>query len=87
MTAPAAPLRLGFAGTPQFAATHLRALLDSRHDVAAVYTQPDRPAGRGRQLVRFVTPPIHPHGWLRLDPLAATGVATLHRIEVHAAGL
>ena len=44
-------------------------------------------AGRGRQLVRFVTPPIHPHGWLRLDPLAATGVATLHRIEVHAAGL
>ncbi len=50
MTAPAAPLRLGFAGTPQFAATHLRALLDSRHRVAAVYTQPDRPAGRGRQL-------------------------------------
>jgi len=50
LTAPAAPLRLGFAGTPQFAATHLRALLDSRHDVAAVYTQPDRPAGRGRQL-------------------------------------
>jgi hypothetical protein len=44
-------------------------------------------AGRGRQLVRFVTPPIHPHGWLRLDPLAATGVVTLHRIEVHAAGL
>jgi methionyl-tRNA formyltransferase len=49
-TPPAAPLRLGFAGTPEFAATHLRALLHSRHHVAAVYTQPDRPAGRGRQL-------------------------------------
>lgn len=50
MTASQAPLRLGFAGTPEFAATHLRALLDSRHRVTAVYTQPDRPAGRGRQL-------------------------------------
>ncbi|MGE3296882.1 MAG: methionyl-tRNA formyltransferase [Porticoccaceae bacterium] len=49
-TPPAAPLRLGFAGTPEFAAAHLRALLDSRHPVVAVYTQPDRPAGRGRRL-------------------------------------
>ncbi len=43
-------LRLCFAGTPAFAAAHLEALLDSRHEIAAVYTQPDRPAGRGRKL-------------------------------------
>ncbi|PWV81563.1 methionyl-tRNA formyltransferase [Halomonas sp. A11-A] len=39
-----------FAGTPDFAAESLQALLDSRHRVIAVYTQPDRPAGRGRKL-------------------------------------
>jgi methionyl-tRNA formyltransferase len=43
-------LRIVFAGTPGFAATHLNALLDTRHDLVAVYTQPDRPAGRGRKL-------------------------------------
>ncbi|MBE9540098.1 MAG: methionyl-tRNA formyltransferase [Proteobacteria bacterium] len=43
-------LRIIFAGTPQFAATHLRGLLDSRHELVAVYTQPDRPAGRGKKL-------------------------------------
>lgn len=46
----AKPLRIIFAGTPEFAAAHLRALLDSRHEVIAVYTQPDRPAGRGKKL-------------------------------------
>jgi methionyl-tRNA formyltransferase len=40
-------LRLGFAGTPQFAVPALDALVRSRHSVAAVFTQPDRPAGRG----------------------------------------
>ena len=44
------PLRVVFAGTPPFAAAHLEAVLSSRHDVVAVYTQPDRPAGRGKQL-------------------------------------
>jgi len=43
-------LKLLFAGTPEFAATALAALLDSPHQVCAVYTQPDRPAGRGRKL-------------------------------------
>ncbi|SDM30055.1 methionyl-tRNA formyltransferase [Franzmannia pantelleriensis] len=43
-------LRVIFAGTPDFAATNLAALLDSQHRVVAVYTQPDRPAGRGRKL-------------------------------------
>lgn len=44
------PLRIVFAGTPEFAACSLQALIDSPHDVIAVYTQPDRPAGRGRKL-------------------------------------
>ena len=43
-------LRIVFAGTPEFAATSLAALLKSSHQVVGVYTQPDRPAGRGRKL-------------------------------------
>lgn len=39
-----------FAGTPDFAARHLQALIESHHHIAAVYTQPDRPAGRGKKL-------------------------------------
>ena len=44
------PLRIVFAGTPDFAARHLAALLSSQHQIVAVYTQPDRPAGRGKKL-------------------------------------
>ncbi|MBN7825896.1 methionyl-tRNA formyltransferase [Bowmanella dokdonensis] len=43
-------MRIVFAGTPDFAARHLQALLTSHHEVLAVYTQPDRPAGRGKKL-------------------------------------
>ncbi|MCV6603864.1 MAG: methionyl-tRNA formyltransferase [Porticoccaceae bacterium] len=44
-------LRIVFAGTPDFAAHHLQVLLDDAgHEVIAVYTQPDRPKGRGKQL-------------------------------------
>ena len=43
-------LRIIFAGTPDFSVPPLRALLNSEHQVVAVYTQPDRPAGRGRKL-------------------------------------
>ncbi|MFZ3203032.1 MAG: methionyl-tRNA formyltransferase [Pseudomonas sp.] len=43
-------LRIVFAGTPEFAAEHLKALLDSPHQIVAVYSQPDRPAGRGQKL-------------------------------------
>jgi len=45
------PLRIVFAGTPEFAAEHLKALLNSPYQVVAVYTQPDRPAGRGQKLM------------------------------------
>jgi len=44
-------LRIIFAGTPDFAARHLDALLSSGHHVVGVFTQPDRPAGRGKKLM------------------------------------
>jgi len=47
---PVRPLRVAFAGTPQFAVPALAALLASRHTVVGVLTQPDRPKGRGRLL-------------------------------------
>ena len=44
-------LRIIYAGTPDFAVPALQALINSPHEVVAVYCQPDRPAGRGRKLV------------------------------------
>jgi methionyl-tRNA formyltransferase len=44
------PLRIVFFGTPEFAVPSLEALLSSRHTVAAVVTQPDRPSGRGQRV-------------------------------------
>ena len=41
-------MKIIFAGTPDFAVPSLQALLDAKYEVCAVYTQPDRPAGRGR---------------------------------------
>lgn len=60
-------LSIIFAGTPEFAAEHLKALLGSRHQVIAVYSQPDRPAGRGKKLTA--------------SPVKA--VALAHEIPVH----
>ncbi|MCU7828448.1 MAG: methionyl-tRNA formyltransferase [Candidatus Thiodiazotropha sp. (ex Myrtea sp. 'scaly one' KF741663)] len=62
-----APLRIIFAGTPDFAASALSALLTTEHRVVAVYTQPDRPAGRGR----------------KLQPSPVKQLALTHGIEVH----
>ena len=47
---PTDTLRIIFAGTPDFAVRSLAALLETDHEVVAVYSQPDRPAGRGRKL-------------------------------------
>lgn len=48
------PLRIVFAGTPQFAADNLKAILDSEHEVIAVYTQPDKKGKRNRMAPRPV---------------------------------
>ena len=44
------PLKIIFAGTPDFAALHLQEILNSEHEVVAVYTKQDKPAGRGKKL-------------------------------------
>ncbi|WP_294946570.1 methionyl-tRNA formyltransferase [Sulfurivirga sp.] len=43
-------MRVVFAGTPEFSVAPLRALIDAGHQIVGVYTQPDRPAGRGMKL-------------------------------------
>jgi len=47
-------MRIIFAGTPDFAVPALQMLIDSKHEICAVYTQPDRPAGRGRKITPSV---------------------------------
>src|SRR5688572_25746687 len=52
----AMPLRIAFMGSPDFAVPTLEAVLAAGHDVACVYSQPPRPAGRGKQVQRT---PVH----------------------------
>jgi methionyl-tRNA formyltransferase len=60
------PLRVAFAGTPEFAATALQAVLDAGYTVPLVLTQPDRPAGRG----------------MKLTPSAVKALAQAHGVPV-----
>lgn len=60
-------MKLIFAGTPEFAAIALQALIDAGHEIVAVYTQPDRPAGRGQ----------------KLTPSAVKSLALQHSLPVH----
>lgn len=59
-------MKLIFAGTPEFAAKALSALIDADHEIALVLTQPDRPAGRG----------------MALQPSAVKKVALEHGLEI-----
>ena len=43
-------MKIVFAGTPEFAAVALKALIETEHEIVGVYTQPDRKAGRGQKL-------------------------------------
>ena len=77
-------LRIVFAGTPEFASEHLKALLDSPHQIVAVYSQPDRPAGRGQKLAASPVKqlavqreiPVYQPQTLR-DPVAQAELAAL----------
>jgi len=51
----ATPLNIIFAGTPDFAAQHLAALINAKHNIVAVYCPPDKPAGRGKKLTSCAT--------------------------------
>lgn len=63
-------MKIIFAGTPVFAARALQALLATQHEVIAVLTQPDRPAGRGMQLTHSAVKKLAlQHGIPLLQPL------------------
>ncbi len=72
-------MRIVFMGTPDFAVPTLRALHEAGHDIVAVYTQPPRPAGRGKQERKSPVhvaaeamgiPVCHPHSLRDLDTQA-----------------
>lgn len=52
------PLRLAFMGSPDFSVPTLDALIEAGHEITAVYTQPPKPAGRGKKLRKT---PVHEH--------------------------
>ena len=89
-------MRLGFAGTPQFSVAALDALLGSRHRVVAVFTQPDRPAGRGqtlqisavkRRALDAGLPVLQPAGFKTPEAAAALDRLQLDALVVVAYGL
>ena len=75
------PLKVVFAGTPDFAARHLQGLIDSPHQIVAVMSQPDRPAGRGKRLqptpVKAVALEAELPVWQPVSLKNADGEATL----------
>lgn len=71
-----------FAGTPEFSVPALDALVASRHRVAAVYTQPDRPAGRGQQLATSAVKQCAiRHGLPVEQPATLRDQATVERLQ------
>lgn len=89
-------LKIGFAGTPEFALPALKMLADSKHQLVAVYTQPDRPAGRGRktrpsvvkQLALDIGVPVfQPESLKTADALSALQSLDLDVLVVVAYGL
>ncbi len=75
-------MRVGFFGTPAFAAETLRALIDAGHEVACVVAQPDRPAGRGQRLQSPPTVELgRAHGAEILQPTRVKTGAFPERIE------
>jgi methionyl-tRNA formyltransferase len=88
-------MKLVFAGTPEFAALALAALLEAGHEIALVLTQPDRPAGRGlkpqpsavKQLAQARNLPIGQPARLDEAAIAAVSAARPEAIVVAAYGL
>ena len=85
-------MRLGFAGTPEFAAIILRDLIKTSHDVVRILTQPARPTGRGRKsLSSAVQQEAQRHGIVCVTPTNLRGrkdlVADLDLLVVAAYGM
>ena len=78
-------MRLAFMGSPDFSVPALRALHGAGHEIAAVYTQPPRPAGRGQALARCPVHvaaeamglAVHHPASLKRDPAAQAAFAAL----------
>ncbi len=69
------PLRIVFAGTPDFAAAHLDALIKGGFEVVSAYSQPDRPSGRGKKLAATPVKAVAlEHGIDVQQPLTLSGV-------------
>ena len=74
-------LRIGFAGTPEFAATILDALIGARAEIAVVYSQPDRAAGRGRRLTASPVKQLaQSHGLTIEQPPRLRGAAAAEKL-------
>jgi len=68
------PLRLAFAGTPELAAAVLQSIIDGgRHSISLVFTQPDRPAGRGRRLQKSAVKILAQHHHLQIREPVRSG--------------
>lgn len=76
-------LRIAFAGTPEFAATSLAALIEAdQHELVAVFTQPDRPAGRGRKIQKSAVKELaESHELNILQPLSFKDPETLELLR------
>jgi len=82
------PLRIIYAGTPEFAVPALQALLAAGHQIVAVYTQPDRPAGRGRRLAQSAVKQAALAQRLPVEqPPSLRDPAAVERMQAHAADM
>ena len=81
-------MKIVFMGTPEFALPALQRLIDSRHEVALVVTQPDKPKGRGR---RLEAPPVkhlaEQHGLAVFQPARLREAGVVERIRAVEADL
>jgi methionyl-tRNA formyltransferase len=81
-------MKIVFAGTPEFAVPALQSLLDSGVEVVAVYTQPDRPAGRGRHTIASPVKQLaQQHGLRVCQPASLKGGAAAGELAALAADL
>lgn len=85
---PLSTARVIFAGTSEFAATQLRYLLDAGYPIVAVYTQPDRPAGRGQHLHASPVKQLAEENHLLIyQPLNLKDFNTQQQLQAHQADI
>ena len=79
-------MRIIFAGTPEFSASILQALINSEHEVIAVYTQPDRRAGRGKKMLPPAVKVIAEQAGINVhQPLSLSDESEQHQLREYEA--